>query len=161
MTISTEYIVVLWLLPVTLFIILPLTVGTGWLAVAAARDIARGRIPFASDRMVQAHNADEGTQKRAEQRHYLSDPVPVQLVDGSRSASGFISNFSRSGLCIEGISEAIETSGEYLKLMVGEAEKLFSLDVEPRWILAGDGGHTSGMKVVGDSSDWQHYVIKA
>ena len=160
MTISTEYFVLLWLMPVTLFIIMPLAVGTGWLTVAAARDIARGRIPFISDYLRGVYSADGGVQKRAEQRHYLADPVPVQLVNGSRSTSGFISNFSNSGLCIEGITETIAASGDYVKLMLGEAEKLFSLDVEPRWVLAGDRGHTSGMRVVGDSTAWQNYVIK-
>ncbi len=148
MTILTECFVLLWLLPVTLFIILPLTVGAGGLAYAAARGIVNGKIPFISDHQGSSYSTGDMVQKRGEQRHYLADPIAVTLVNGSRSSNGFISNFSNNGICIEGITEVIAASGEYLNLLVGEVGKLISLDAELRWVVAGEGGHTSWMRVV-------------
>lgn len=159
MTVFAEYIVFLWLLPATLFIILPLTAGAGCLAVSAVRDITRGRIPYMGDSFVSSHNGYGGEQKRGEQRHYLADPVPVTLVNGSRSTGGFIANFSMTGLCIEEITETVAEAGEYVRLLVEEAGKLRSIEAEPRWVLAGEGGgQTSGMRVVGGLTGWNQFV---
>lgn len=69
MLFSTEYVVFLWLLPVTLFIILPLFLSAVWLTAFCLKELAAGRIPFVSEYMSSHYSATKGLHQKKSQEN--------------------------------------------------------------------------------------------
>jgi len=154
---TTNYIVVLWLLPVTIFIIIPLMICFSWLMYQAAKEILAGRIPFVSEYLSSYYTWGVGLQKRREERHYLEQPIEVELYSHNGTFRGVLTNISSKGFCVEKISDFI--SDQYVQFTVN-LEKIingFVIQGSPKWVLQREESHTIGFHLIDKTPDWEDY----
>lgn len=62
MLFPTEYFIFLWLLPVTVFIILPLTASVVWSVIFSLKEFTAGRLPFGRKPADGRYNQDNALQ---------------------------------------------------------------------------------------------------
>lgn len=156
---ASEYVVVLWLIPVTLSIIIPLAVCFAWLAVKFGRDLAVGRIPFIDYSTRPDYVIAEGGQRRKEPRVSVQKQLVAEITDGVTSFSGLVANISRMGMCIMGIPESIPVSAELVSVVIRNGPDELYIVGRPRW----QNPHQSnarmmGLEITRSSEDWNEYV---
>lgn len=79
MLFSTEYIVYLWMLPVTIFIILPLLISAVWLTAFCIKELSAGRIPFVSQYLNSHYSAKDGLHPHPTHRNFPNDTLQAEL----------------------------------------------------------------------------------
>ena len=82
MLFSTEYIVYLWLVPVTLFIILPLFMSVVWLIGFCLKEFVVGRIPFLSEYRNSHFSAKDGLHQNKTAEKSKQDSLEAEIEGG-------------------------------------------------------------------------------
>lgn len=153
---TANYIVVLWLLPVTIFIVLPILIGFSWLVFRGVKDLLRGRIPFVSD-YLENYYTPAGLHKRQEVRHYLDQPVEVELTSHNGTFRGVLTNISSKGFCIEKITDFISDQYVHFTVNLGKIFDGFVVQGAPKWVLQGEKSHSVGFHLINHTPEWEKY----
>lgn len=157
--ISSEYFVLLWLIPVTLCIIIPLAICFGWLTARLGRDLAAGRIPFNEYFSRRHFVMAESQQRRKEQRVSVQKQLMAEITDGVTTISGMVANISRMGMCIMGIPASMTESGGPLTVVIRNSPVEMQIVGVPRWRNPRQPGGTAiGMAITSSPADWDEYV---
>lgn len=84
--------------------------------------------------------------------------MTVDISDGYGFYSGFISDLSQSGLCLQQISIVFDDEMKYFHIVVSKKEANFRLQVRPRWNSCNGQTKDIGVRIVSPPSDWKQYV---
>ncbi len=158
--ISSEYFVILWLIPVTLFIIIPLSICFCWLAVRCLKDLTGGKIPFIDFFSNQYFDANAGVQKRKEPRASIDKGLTANINDGINSFNGIVANISSMGLCIKEIPENITIASEKVSIVIRNGEEEMQVVGRLCWqYLQESRGRILGLEVTQSTDNWGEYVM--
>lgn len=158
-SLSSEYFVLLWLIPVTLCIIIPLAICLVWLAVRFGRDLAAGRIPFAGYVTLRNYLIEKGLRRRKEQRVSVRKQLVAEISDGVTTFSGLLVNISRMGMCIMRIPPSMIVSDGPVTVVIRNSPAGMQIVGRPRWQnMQQPGGKAMGMEITGPPEGWDEYV---
>lgn len=156
----SEYIVILWFIPVTLFIVIPLSICFCWLAIRCVMDLADGEIPFIEYFSRRYYIKTEGVQKRREPRASIEKRLLADISDGINSFTGLVENISRMGLCIRDVPENISIANEFLSVVIRTGADEMQVVGRPCWqYLQQPKGRKIGLEITSSSSNWNDYVL--
>ncbi len=162
MLISTEYFVFLWLLPVTLFIIMPLTVGLFWLTASIVKMLAFSRVTHAEKAMKSQYIKAPMLQRRGEERQVPEKELVVHVYDGASSSRGQIANVSLHGVCVQGVSSLISSARAEMTVVLSEAAGKLRLQGKTCWTSMGESGPvTLGLAIAEPTDEWRNFVMSA
>jgi hypothetical protein len=163
MLISTEYFVFLWLLPVTLFIIMPLAVGLVWLTASLVRQLTSNRVPHVTAHAKSLSFGSAGrSQRRGEDRQVPGKEIMVHVSDGANSSRGQIANVSQHGICVQGVSSLLSFTCAEVTVVLSEAAGKLRLQGKTCWTRMSDRGPvTLGMVIVEPSDEWRNFITSA
>lgn len=157
--ISSEYFVLLWLIPVTLCILLPLAICFGWLAARFGRDLAARRFPFAEYFSRQHFVMAESPRRRKEQRVSVQKQLVAEITDSVSTFTGLVANISRMGIGITGIEASMTESDRPLTVVIRNSPDQMQIIGRPRWRNSlQPGGKAMGMEITGPPAGWNEYV---
>lgn len=160
MFVLNEYIVLLWLLPATFFVILLLSSLLYWITRLCAKipfgsRSSSARIPLNDHSPIQ-----DDLKQRKEPRMVVPEIVQVQLADGAIFIQGTITNISTHGLCITGLSTAALASCSELSITVTDNTEQFTLECQPSWSQKNGPSYTIGLQVIQPSETWINYALQ-
>lgn len=151
------FIVALWLLPVTVFIVVPLVICGGWLLFQASSDLLRGDIPFGAY-FATRYYQDGRIQRRKEERETLGERFTAVISDGRRSVPALVANVSRNGLCLHGIPAPVPEAGSLVTVLLSQGGREIELAARPRWQTELQQGLMAGLSIDNPSHRWQEFV---
>jgi hypothetical protein len=162
MLISTEYFVFLWLMPVTLFIIMPLAVGLFWLTASVVRQLASSRELHSTDYLQSKGDSSFRSQRRAEERQVPGEEITVHVYDGANSSRGKITNVSLHGICVQGVSSLLSSTYADVTVVIDEAAGKLRLQGKTCWTRMSDKGPlTLGLVLAAPPEEWRELVLSA
>lgn len=151
MTGVSDYFAYLWLVPVSLFIIVPLCIGLGNLVLCLAR-VGRSTV-------VESPVKEE---KREHQRFTPEggNTVEVKMVGNSCTSicTGLLCDISKVGISLKELPLMFLDKVEQLTVIVRGYEEEHTLLVRPRWSLATDSGNQLGAQIEGASPGWNQFI---
>ena len=153
----TDNIVLIWLIPVTLFIIIPLLISFAWVILHITRELANGRIPFVPEYLRSYYTRENGLQKRQENRIALEKPIDIALLSEHGQSEGILTNISSKGFCVEELADFISEQYTHFTLKLGESMEEFVIQAAPKWFRLQDGRHSAGFALVKGTADWEKY----
>lgn len=146
----SEYFAYLWLVPVSLFIFVPLCIGLGNLVLSLAR----------SGCPTEKNPANE--EKREYQRFIPEEgnTVEVKMVGNSCTSicTGILCDISKVGISLKELPLMFLDKVEQLTVIVRGYEEDHTLLVRPRWSLATASGNQIGAQIEGASSGWHQFL---
>ena len=150
MTGVSEYFAYLWLIPVSIFIFVPLCIGLGNLAFSIMR----------LGRTVEESPVQE--EKREHQRFIpeKGNTVEVKMVGNSCTSicTGLLCDISKVGISLKEIPLMFLDKVEQLTVVVRGDEEEYTLLVHPRWSLATASGNQIGAEIEQASSGWNQFL---
>lgn len=147
-----DIIMCLWFFPFTVWILIPLALGTIGLSFKLVNQVL-----FINNAQPQALQSSN----RRQNSRFDTAPLTVQVSDGRRSAQATISNISHCGLCLKNLPEKILKTAEKLTVTLTEqGAELRTLRVQPIWVHAGDTGLVIGSAVQQPTAQWREFVRK-
>jgi hypothetical protein len=96
--------------------------------------------------------------ERREQPRIMFDDLSVDINDGKGFFRGMITNFSKTGLCMEDLPIPINTETERLTVVVSGKRAHFRLVVCPKWYTSGNSVKTIGGEILSSSFMWDDFV---
>lgn len=147
-----ESIVYLWLIPVFLTIILPLTAAPVIILVEkliAARKRAASRI-YAPLEQTPAGAADHRVMPRLP-----VDGVSAYVSDGINSWTGTVTDISRDGIRLTNPEAVSNRKIDRLGVLLNWNGKCFPIHVKPQWRM--NSGRNIGAKIVGGYWKWDEF----
>jgi hypothetical protein len=86
--------------------------------------------------------------------------LSIDVSDGSNVCRGTVGDISLFGIRINEIPEKLNVKAPIMKVVLSEKNKLFKMDVTPRWHIE-EGDKTSmGVKILNTSWSWTDHIIK-
>lgn len=156
---TTNYIVILWLLPVTIFIIIPLSFGFIWLIIHAVNDLLHGKIPLVTDFLKRYSKREQGFQRRREERSYLGSRIEVELSHEERKIKGVLTNISPKGFCVEQLTDHIHDMYDDFSLILIKNKSALRIKGVPRWLVQDNQNHSVGFRVIEKTPGWEKYCM--
>ncbi len=139
-----ELIIYLWFLPLTIWILIPLSLG----AVGLSLHLVQRLLFFTR----------EDTDKRRSTRYNIS-PVRVNVTDGNHFHAATINNISTLGICLKNLPKKIFDKAERLTVIINEKEQNHhTLYVQPVWTTTGSSGRKLGARIETASSQWFNFL---
>ena len=143
-------VVGLWILPVLIFMAVPLVI----LVVAVSMKLASLMLaPLSNGKEVRMGNRE----KRADRRIHADDLL-VSVSDGVDMFTGMVCDISKLGICIMGIPEKMFRKAERLAVVVEGGPETFSLHVTPRWQKEYQSGRQIGAFIEYAPDGWGDFV---
>lgn len=117
------------------------------------------KIPFYDYFATRYYLSDTGAQRRRESRMKHLKKCNAVISDGIHTCSGLVENFSRMGLCIIGIPNAIPISEQHLSVRIEQGGSTITLSALPRWMNVEEGrGWRVGMHITDANPVWNDFV---
>ena len=142
-------VIYLWFLPLTVWVLLPLTLG-----------VIRFSLKLISQLLFVENEQPSQVQEIQNRRQYSRvsiAPVEVQVSDGHRSVQAQLANTSRFGLCLKNLPEKIVQTADRLTVTF-TGQGIRTLRVQPVWVRANGTGLNIGAKVEENSIQWQKFL---
>lgn len=131
----------LWLVPVFLFIILPLT-------ILLAHSIGR----FSTKMVRILHLSEQRTDKRI-----YTDALLADLTNG-KNIPGTTCNISSTGICIQNLPSSFKLNVNKLMVKLMARDKTFTLTIIPKWESLQDEVKSIGAIISNPPDDWLEFV---
>ena len=147
---TAALIVGLWILPVVLFVAVPLAV----LVVSISMQLASLMLTPASVRKKRLISKKE---KRIDRRVHADD-LQVSVSDGIDMFTGLVCDISKLGICIMGIPEKMFGKSERLAVVVDGGSETFSLHITPKWEKKCQSGRQIGAFIEYAPDGWGDFV---
>lgn len=158
MVIISEYIVVLWMLPVTVFLILPLCIFIMNLLFTSSRHMALKLRDVSSNRHA-GQPAAEARDSRKDQRIAVKG-LRADISDGITTYNGLVANISKLGICLKDVPEKLSTSRSLLSIIIHSSSGNFKIVARPRWNqLQANSGKTIGVEIASSPDNWGDFVL--
>ena len=155
---TSSWIVSLWLVPVTLFIFIPLAICFCWLAIRCIKDLVALKIPFYDYFANRFYLAAEGVQRRCERRMALSERCTAVLSDGKNTFVSLVANISQMGLCVMELPSTVPVAAGKLSVMIQVGSEVMTISADPRWLVAQEMGRVLGLRITDDNPTWNTFV---
>lgn len=85
--------------------------------------------------------------------------LSVDVSDGIGFSSGVVSDFSRFGLCMTGLSNRLNGNVRNMTAIISVFEKHFKLNIQPRWSAKDRLSKTIGAEIVNAPWNWTEFTI--
>lgn len=92
---------------------------------------------------------------RIENSNMLAD-----ISDGKRFFSGYVSNLSRSGLCIEDIPQRMDHKARKVSVVLSGKEGTFKMVTCPRWSWQRGSSKSLGLEILNAPVGWAEFVMQ-
>ena len=147
-----ELIIYLWFLPVTIWVLIPLTLSTIGLSLQLTN-----RLLFIDEK--NTAEISENENKRQHPRINIS-PIIVKVTDGDHFYAATVKNISRLGICLKNLPETLSNKADKLTVIIkGEEQNHHhTLCVQPVWAKAGDSGQKLGARIEMASPEWIKFI---
>lgn len=150
MTGVSEYFAYLWLVPVSLFLFIPLGLGMGNLLLSFTRMCCP------------AETSPEKEEKRRHQRFIpeIGSSVEVKMVGNSCTSicSGLLNDISKVGISLKELPVMFLDRVEHLTVIVRGYGENHTLLIRPKWSLATASGNQIGAQIESASSGWNQFL---
>lgn len=158
MAILTEYIVLIWLLPATLFLLLPLCALITQVIFTAAKNTASQlRKLWIRQRRNKATNQTSELRKVSRK---ATTELRAEISDGRSSYRGLVANISQEGVCIKDIPDTFSNSRKLLSIIVRTTTTHYRLVARPCWEKHEiDRGKTIGAEIAIAPDNWKDFVL--
>lgn len=156
---GSSYIVSLWFVPVTLFILIPLALCFCWLAIRCIRDLADLKVPFYDYFSTRYYLAAEGVQRRREKRRAMTKECTAIISDGRNTCSGRLANISFMGLCVHSVPAAAPAMGNQLSVAIQNGGEIMTLTAMPCWLHENKMGRMLGLEISEEHPLWSSFVV--
>lgn len=83
----------------------------------------------------------------------------VDAADGRGFFQGMVTNVSRSGLCLNGLSKRIDSGVKLMTVVVSGQGKNFKMNIRPRWTKSDDASKSIGASILNPSWGWTEFVM--
>ncbi len=157
MELTTLLDLYLWMLPADSWIALPVVVAGMWLLIITfPRSYTKSSLM--PDQAISAMS-DKNTMVRKDIRIQTKPTIHAELSDGKLTSFGVVTNISKEGMCIRGVSGSLSSSGSQLLVHVSDANKQFWVLATPRWSQEDFGGtQIVGLAISPTTSEWPELV---
>lgn len=155
---SSMFFVALWLLPLTIFLLLPLAICFGWLGYRCIRDVAAGEIPFI-EYFSRRYYVQTEVQRRREARRAIGDQLSAIITAGNSTFQGVVADVSTMGLGLAAIPDAIPATEPLVSVLIEQGKEQVQLVARPCWQLGDSGsGRRAGLEIADCSPSWSEFV---
>lgn len=100
--------------------------------------------------------------KNMEKRKYPRIEIKklsVDVSDGIGFFPGVVSDISRSGICIQDLSERLNGKVKKMVIVVSSQDEHFKMNVRPKWSLKSGLNTSLGVEIVTVPLGWTEFVI--
>lgn len=156
---TSSFIVALWFVPVTVFLVIPLGICFCWLAIRCLSDLVNLKIPFYDYFAGSYYLPAAGVQRRCEQRIPLSRRCTAVISDGKNSFVGLVANISQMGVCVMDIPATVPVTEGTLSVVIQDGRQVINLAAEQRWLVEQKMGRMLGLRIAGDNQPWHDFVV--
>ncbi|MDR3629943.1 MAG: PilZ domain-containing protein [Desulfocapsaceae bacterium] len=85
--------------------------------------------------------------------------LSVDVSDGIGFFPGVVSDISRSGICIQDLSERLNGKVKKMVIVVSSQDEHFKMNVRPKWSLKSGLNTSLGVEIVTVPLGWTEFVI--
>ncbi len=161
MEITTVLEIYLWLLHEASWLAFPMVVMVMWLFVLVLSKLSTHSLAVTESYLAATpeKSAAESVKARKDIRLQTKPTIHAELSDGKRTSLGVVTNISKDGMCIRGVSRSLSASHSQLLVHVSDANKQFWVLATPRWTQE-DFGETQiiGLSISPSTSEWPQLV---
>lgn len=145
-----DLIVGLWIIPVIVFVIIPLVLLCAFLCVQVVSYLIVPSVRHGLTRAIRS-------EKRAHRRIHAND-LRVDVSDGVNVFNGLVCDISKLGICIMGIPEKLLERVDRLAVVVDSQGETYSLHVMPKWQKSMSSGRQIGALIEYAPDGWYEFV---
>ena len=137
----------LWLFPVFVLVVLPLTLAIGSFFLDLTRRLAFSR--KSSDK-----------EKRKDQRFIPYEGAFAEITAGDTTCTGLVCNFSRLGISLKHLPDIFFNKMDKLTVVIRGDGVDQNLLVRPKWILDTESGRQIGAKIDTAPPGWRQFLMQ-
>ncbi len=142
-----DLILYLWLFPLFIFILLPLTLSVTGLLLRQVRTF------FFSDTL-------NGREKRRHPRFIPYDGTFAEITAGNTTCTGLVSNISRLGISLKHLPDKFFDTMDELTVVIKGYGADHKLQVKPRWVLVSESGKQIGAEIETAPPGWNQFLMQ-
>lgn len=156
---TSSFIVALWFVPVTVFLVIPLGICFCWLSIRCLSDLVKLKIPFFNYFAGRYYLPAASVQRRCDKRFPLSTRCTAVISDGKNTFDGLVANISQMGMCIMDIPASVPVTEGPLSVVFQDGRQVINLVADQRWLVEQKMGRMLGLKIIGDNQPWRDFVV--
>lgn len=142
---NPDLIIYLWLIPIFLFLILPLILAFGKFLLNLTRRLAQD-------------SKTKTKEKRLYPRISSLDNTVAEIFMGDTTCTGLICNISKFGIKLKDIPEKFSDKFDKLTIVFRKYGVDHNLTIEPKWVSKTDSGQQMGAKIAAVPSGWGDFI---
>jgi len=142
---SPDYIVYVWMIPLFVFLFVPLAIALG------------GSVLYLSRHYIFSGEAlcDES---RKHPRFVPQEEVTAEVSLGETIYTGLICDISKVGICLKNLPDILYNTMEQLTVTIRSYGEVYQLQVSPKWVLATVSGQQIGAEIDTSSQGWGQFI---
>lgn len=155
---DAEFMIYLWLLPVVLFVVIPLLM----LPLGLMRNFfSTAKKTAASSETAELEEQERGYEKeRREFPRIEARGVVAHISDGKNCCQGEVRDISQPGICLVSPSNILDKGAENLGVLVtGEGDRI-QLLLKPKWKHHKGEQHHIGGEVADNLENWREFAVR-
>ncbi len=147
MSYPANYIVYLWLIPIFIFIFLPLTLTTAALVKTLAQRLL----------VAKEMTAEE---KRKHPRFSSSNDTFARITVGDKTCTGLVCNISKTGVSLKHLPEIMSHEIDKLSVVIHHYGIDYTMLFKTKWTELTESGRRLGAEIDSTSADWSKFLLQ-
>ena len=146
---NPDLIIYLWLFPIALLLIIPLSLAAANLSLGMLHIFSRK-----SDKISEQ-------EKRQHPRVASSENTVAEITIGDTTCTGLVCNISKFGIKLKNLPEVLSNEIDKITVTVRQYGIIgHDLTIMPKWILQTDSGYQMGAEIADAPAGWGDYLLQ-